>query len=281
MISAPRSAGTTPEAGRRGLLVLAGLALPALLPVMPAMAAEPALDALLARHVSLPADGVARVDYARWKADPSDMASLNAWIEAATARRPSAMPRAEAFAFWANLYNALTLRVVLDRYPVRSIRDIRSTGVPFDPRQFNGPWRTRLVRVEGQRMSLDDIEHETMRPTFRDPRVHYAVNCASIGCPNLRPRAFRAATLEAELDDAARAFVNHPRGVAVLADGRLRVSSIYHWFKEDFGGNDAGVIAHLRRHAAPPLAARLATAGAIADHAYDWALNDASSPSRS
>lgn len=246
-----------------------------------ASAAEPSLDALFGRYLSLPADGVARVDYARWKAAAPDMAALAAWIAAAAARRPSTVPRAEAFAFWANLYNALTLKVVLDHYPVRTIRDIRSTGVPFDLRQFGGPWRTRLVTIEGRRMSLDDIEHETMRPTFRDPRVHYAVNCASIGCPNLRPRAFRAATLEAELDDAARAFVNHPRGVTVLADGRLRVSSIYHWFKEDFGGTDAGVIAHLRRHAAPSLASRLAAATSIADHAYDWALNDAAPDRRS
>lgn len=266
--------------GRRASLALAGaLALPALAPRR-AWAAEPALDALLGRYLVLPADGVARVDYARWKGTAADMAALDAWIAAAAERRPSAMPRAEAFAFWANLYNALTLKVVLDRYPVRSIRDIRSTGVPFDPRQFNGPWRTRLVAVEGRRMSLDDIEHETMRPTFRDPRVHYAVNCASIGCPNLRPRAFRAATLEADLDDAARAFVNHPRGATLRPDGRLVVSSIYHWFKEDFSGTDAGVIAHLRRYAAPPLAARLAGVGAIADHAYDWALNDAASPTR-
>ncbi len=203
------------------------------------------------------------------------MAALEAWIAAAAARRPSAMARAEAFAFWANLYNALTLKVVLDRHPVRSIRDIRSTGVPFDPRQFNGPWRTRLVTIEGRAMSLDDIEHGVMRPTFRDPRVHYAVNCASIGCPNLPARAFRAATLERDLDEAARAFVNHPRGVTALADGRLRVSSIYHWFREDFSGTEAGGVAHLRQHAAPPLAARLAAATAIADHAYDWALNDA------
>jgi hypothetical protein len=185
------------------------------------------------------------------------------------------MARAEAFAYWANLYNALTLKVVLDRYPVRSIRDIRSTGVPLDPKGWTGPWRTRLVTVEGRRMSLDDIEHETMRPTFRDPRVHYAVNCASIGCPNLWPRAWRAATLDRELDDAASAFVKHPRGVTVMPDGRLRISSIYSWFREDFGGSEAGVIAHLRRHAAPALAARLGERTAIAEDAYDWALNDA------
>ncbi len=266
-----------PALRRRALAVLPALALAPRV----AAAQDDALDMLLGRHVSLPADGVARVTYARWKASAADMAALEGWIAAAAAARPAGMARNQAFAFWANLYNALTLKVVLDAYPVRSIKDIRSTGVPFDPRQFSGPWRTRLITIEGRRMSLDDIEHETMRPTFRDPRVHYAVNCASIGCPNIRPRAFRAATLEAELDDAARAYVNHPRGVTVLADGRLRVSSIYRWFREDFGGSDAGVIAHLRSHAAPPLAGRLVAATSIADHAYDWALNDAAPPTGS
>ena len=90
-------------------------------------------------------------------------------------------------------------------------------------------------------MSLDDIEHGTMRATFRDPRVHYAVNCASIGCPNLWPRAWQATTLEAELNAAASAYINHPRGVTVLPDGRLRVFSIYYWFRENFGGNDGGI----------------------------------------
>lgn len=258
---------------RRSLLALAATAA---LTARPA-AADPdaSLDTLLARYVVDHPDGVTRVRYGAWKANAADMRALDAWIAEAAARRPSAMARAEAYAYWANLYNALTVKVILERHPVRSIRDIRSTGVPLDPRQFNGPWRTRLVTIEGRRMSLDDIEHETMRPTFRDPRVHYAVNCASIGCPNLWPRAFRAATLEAALEDGARAFVNHPRGATVRPDGRLVVSSIYHWFKEDFGGTDAGVIAHLRQYAAPPLAERLAGIRSIHDHDYDWALNDA------
>lgn len=121
---------------------LALAALPALL-AAPARADAPALDVLLARYVNAHADGVNRVAYARWKAASADLAALQAWIDGAATRGPAGMPRAEAFAFWANLYNALTLKVVLDRYPVRSIRDIRSTGVPFDPRQFNGPWRTQ------------------------------------------------------------------------------------------------------------------------------------------
>ena len=181
--------------------------------------------------------------------------------------------RARAFATWINLYNAVTLQVVLERYPIASIRDIRSEGTGLDPRALIGPWRTKRVTVEGRRLSLDDIENTILRPTFHDSRVHYAINCASIGCPNLMPRAWRAETLEADLDAAARAYVNHPRGVSVNANGSLRASSIYRWFRADFGGSDANVIAHLRRYGSPELAQGLAGATRIAGHGYDWALN--------
>lgn len=257
---------------------LPGLAAAALLVREGRAAAPEALDALLSRYLVLPEDGVSRVRYAAWKASAADMAALEEWIAAAAAQRPSAMSRAEAYAYWANLYNALTLKVVLERYPVRSIRDIRSTGVPLDPKGWFGPWRTRLVTVEGRRMSLDDIEHETMRPTFQDPRVHYAVNCASIGCPNLWPRAWRAENLEAALDEAAAAFVNHPRGAMFRPDQGLRVSSIYTWFRVDFGATEAGVIRHLRQYARGDLARGLARTTRIAEDAYDWALNDAATP---
>jgi hypothetical protein len=112
-----------------------------------------------------------------------------------------------------------------------------------------------------------------MRPTFKDPRVHYAVNCASIGCPNLAPRAWRAETLDKYLDMAARAFINHPRGVLVRPDGTLQVSSIYKWYKEDFGGTNAGVIDHLRRYAGPELSAKLTAGVRGFDDEYDWTLN--------
>ncbi|WP_158639207.1 DUF547 domain-containing protein [Elioraea rosea] len=257
---------------RREALAVLACALAA--PRAAAAAAAVSLEALLARYVVPHEDGIARVRYAAWAASAEDRAALSAWIEAEAARAPSRMPREEAFAYWANLYNALTLKEVLDHFPVRSIRDIASRGVPFDPKGWFGPWRTRLVTVEGRRLSLDDIEHGIMRPTFGDPRVHYAVNCAALGCPNLRPAPWRTASLERDLDEAASAFVNHRRGVTVRPDGGLRVSSIYVWFAEDFGGRDA-VPAHLRRHAAPPLAARLGPDARIAEDAYDWSLNAA------
>jgi len=232
-------------------------------------------DDLLARYLVESRDGIVLVDYARWKASAADRSSLASFLTALAARRPSTMSRNERFAFWANLYNATTLKIVIDNYPVRSIRDIKSDTGLFDLKGYIGPWRTKIATIETQPVSLDDIEHGIMRPTFRDPRVHYSVNCASIGCPNLPVRAWRAETLDKDLDKAARTFINHPRGAWVGADGRLRVSSIYKWFKEDFGGTDAGVLAHLRKYAGPDLLARLPARAQSFDDDYDWSLNRA------
>ncbi|MGI9411758.1 MAG: DUF547 domain-containing protein, partial [Hyphomicrobiaceae bacterium] len=129
--------------------------------------------------------------------------------------------------------------------------------------------------VAGQDLSLDDIEHGILRPIFRDPRVHYAVNCASIGCPNLRLAAFTGANLEKELDAGARDYINSPRGL-VFRGGKTTASSIYKWFQEDFGGNQAGVLAHVKKYANNKVKAKLAKTRQIDDFAYDWGLNDVS-----
>ena len=177
--------------------------------------------------------------------------------------------RQEQLAYWINFYNALTVKVVLDHYPVESIMDI---GI--SPGLFTvGPWGKKLVEVEGEMLSLDDIEHRILRPIWRDPRVHYAVNCASYGCPDLSAQAFTADSAEEMLEVAARGYINSDRGV-LIEDGDLYVSNIYQWFKDDFGGTDAGIIAHLREFAEPGLAARLAAKERIRDGFYDWALND-------
>jgi len=244
-----------------------------------ARAAADAYGELLARYLVAASDGINRVDYAAWQAAPADRQTLTAFIQAEGRRDPSQMPPAERFVYWTNLYNALTLAVVLDAYPVRSIRDIKSKGRLLDPKSLFGPWRTKLVTVAGRRMSLDDIEHGALRAEFGDPRVHYAVNCASLGCPNLLVRPWQAATLDADLEAAARAYVNHPRGVTVVGAGRLKVSSLYKWYDEDFGGSDAGIVTHFRRYAAPPLADELDGPVRIVDDGYDWSLNDASRPS--
>lgn len=224
-----------------------------------------AFDALLARRARNSRDGIVRVDYAGWKASAADRAALTAYIAALSRLSPLSLTRPEQFAFWANLYNAVTLDVVLDAYPVRSIRDIRSGLLP-------GPWRRRLVTIGGVELSLDDIEHNILRKGWVEPRVHYAVNCASIGCPNLPLRAFRGATLGPALDAAARAYVNTPRAVRFDGD-ELVVSSIYKWYAADFGGSDARIIAHLARHADEPLRSRLQAATRIGRDTYDWSLN--------
>jgi len=224
--------------------------------------------ALLERHRRMGADRIARFDYAGVR--PAERAALGAYIDALAAEDPRRLSRDVQFAYWVNLYNALTVRVVLDRYPVASILDIRLTSGLF----VYGPWRAKLVEVAGVALSLDDIEHRILRPIWRDPRIHYVVNCASLGCPDLPAAPLEADGLDAALDAAARAYVAHPRGLA-FEEPHAIVSKIYLWFREDFGADAAGVIAHLARHADAPTQARLAAVRGIADYRYDWALNDA------
>lgn len=225
-----------------------------------------AFDALLSRRARNSRDGVVRVDYAGWQGSAADRAALGRYIEALSTLDPLSLTRPEQFAYWANLYNALTIRVVLDAWPVRSIRDIRSSLL------VAGPWKKTVARVGGVDLSLDDIEHEILRKGWSDPRVHYAVNCASFSCPNLPLRAWRGAGLGPGLDAAARSYVNHPRGVT-FNGGALTVSSIYKWYAADFGSTDARVIAHLTQYAASPLEARLRQTTRIAGDDYNWAIN--------
>lgn len=227
----------------------------------------------LASYVAPDATGLNRVAYGRVTA--TDRADLRAYL-AAMARVPvSMLNRREQLAYWVNLYNALTVEVVLEHYPVDSIRDIDISPGLFS----NGPWGARLIEVEGEPLSLDDIEHRILRPIWRDPRIHYAVNCASVGCPNLQAQPFLAAGLDRMLDEAAIAYVNSRRGMRLAADG-LYVSSIYVWFAEDFGHGERDVIRHLMAYAAPELAMRLQALDGITGHDYDWTLNDAARAGR-
>jgi Protein of unknown function, DUF547 len=225
-----------------------------------------AWDDLLEAYVVRGEDGLDRVDYARWKRDAH--LALKRYITRLSAVPVAKLDRAEQFAFWANLYNAKTIDIVLDHYPVASIKAIKLGGL-FS----SGPWGKPVVAIGGQDLSLDNIEHDILRAYFKDARVHYAVNCASIGCPNLGREALTGAKLDSQLDLAARAYVNGPRGVRI-AVGRLTVSKIYSWFQQDFGSSDAGVLAHLRGYAEGPTAEVLGAADGIAAYEYDWRLND-------
>jgi len=211
-------------------------------------------------------DGINRVAYGR--VDAARRALLDAYIAMLEANPVSRLSRLEQLAYWINLYNAVTTRVVLQHYPVRSIRDI--DGGLFG----TGPWDVKLVTVEGERLSLNDIEHGILRPIWHDPRIHYALNCASNSCPKLQPIAFTAGNVERLLDEAACDYVNDPRGVRIVG-GRLIVSSIYAWYREDFGPGETAVLDHLRHYAKPQLAAELARFRKPDEDTYDWRLIDA------
>ncbi len=230
-------------------------------------------DVFLGRNLVTHRDGVNRIAYAKVSED--DRQRLRSYLGKLAAVRISDYSREEQRAFWINMYNALTVDVVLEHYPVETIRAIR-----ISPGFFSiGPWGKKLISVEGEKLSLDDIEHRILRPIWKDPRIHYAVNCASLGCPKLMPRAFTAANTEALLEQGARDFINSYHGARFEADGRLTASSIYDWFQEDFGGSEAGVIAHLRLYARPELESKLERISDVYDFDYDWSLNDAAAES--
>lgn len=201
---------------------------------------------------------------------PSDASALAADVGRLAGISISGFSRAEQRAYWINLYNALTVATVLAHRPVSSI-----TKISISPGIFtSGPWDAKLVVVEGTKLSLNDIEHRILRPIWRDPRTHYTVNCASLGCPNLAVVPYSAGSMEAMLEAGARDYVNAARGARVVG-GRLVCSRIYDWYQSDFGGSEAGVMAHLRRYAGPGLAKALEGVTGVDRYEYDWALNEA------
>lgn len=225
-----------------------------------------AWDTMLKAHVK-PDGHLNRVDYAAWKR--SDGNRLLDQINRLEQVEVGKLSRPEQFAYWVNLYNAVTVALILKHYPVESIRDI-----DISPGFFaDGPWGAKLVTVGGVELSLDNIEHDILRENWDDPRVHYAVNCASVGCPNLKREAYTGARLDAQLNAAARDYIASPRGVRFEGSG-VSVSRIYDWYEEDFGGTEAGVLEHLRDYAGQTLAKRLSGLSAIDDYEYDWSLND-------
>jgi Protein of unknown function, DUF547 len=211
--------------------------------------------------------GINKVRYA--SVAPDDRKELDTYLRNLQQVVVTRLDRHGQKAYWINLYNALTVKVVLDHFPVESIRDINISPGIFS----RGPWGAKLLTIQGQAVSLDDIEHRILRPLWKDSRVHYALNCASLGCPNLQPEAFTPENTESLLEKGAREYVNHPRGVRV-AGGRLYLSSIYDWFQADFGGSVENVILHLRKYAEPGLWRGLTdfNKGSI-KYGYDWRIN--------
>jgi len=154
--------------------------------------------------------GVNRFNYEA--VEKADRKLLDSYLDSLQAIDPRTLSKDEQLAYWVNFYNALTAQTVLEEYPVDSIRSIRFLTSPF------GPWDKNLAKVKGKSLSLNDIEHGILRPIWQDPRIHFAVNCASIGCPNLLDEAFTAANADELMNDAADDFINHLRGVEIKGD---------------------------------------------------------------
>ncbi|MCY4588335.1 MAG: DUF547 domain-containing protein [Bryobacterales bacterium] len=226
---------------------------------------------LLDRYLRVHSSGINRFDYAALKASAKDITGLADYLAHLQGLDPREYSRAEQKAYWINFYNALTVQVVLEAYPVDSIRDISDSFL--GGLMFSGPWEDVVAHVAGLDLTLDDIEHGILRPIYRDNRIHYAVNCASLGCPNLLPTAFTAANTETLLDTGSREYVNHPRGVDFVDDDFIVISSIYDWFVEDFDGSEEGAIKHLIQYADKELAERLRNFEGSVDYDYDWGLN--------
>lgn len=207
------------------------------------------------------------VDYAGLKQYPG---ALNNYLDALAAvpeKDFEGWRRHQQMAFLINLYNAATLKLVIDHYPIRSIKNIG--GI------LKGPWKQKVVRLFGETVSLDYVEHGLVRPNYGEPRIHFAVNCASIGCPALRPEAFQASKLDTQLDEQARGFLRDPSKNRLDADkGVLHLSPIFDWFEEDFTGKSGSVAKFVTPYFPKAQQATIAKGGLRIRHTdYDWGLN--------
>ncbi len=265
--------------------VLAGLAgfclvcLPAAVQAQAAGAldhAYAAWDALLRKHVRwLPDNKQSRVDYKGFLADRVALKKVLAEWSGVTGAAFGAFSREQQMAFLINAYNGFTVELILSKYPdLKSIKDLGSI--------VQSAWKKKFFRLLDEERYLDWVEHEQLRPKYADPRIHAAVNCASIGCPALRPEAFTAAKLEAQLDDGMTRFMAD-RTRNRYANGRAEVSMIFKWFKEDFEKGHKGIKKMddlLARYAeqladGPADRDKLKAGGITISHLdYDWSLND-------
>lgn len=230
-----------------------------------------AWDAILRKNVVLLEAG--RASQVRYAGFAADRAALKAYLDSLS-KVPEAefngWPKPERMAFLINAYNAFTVEKVLTRYPnLKSIRDFGTV--------FGNPWKDRFFTLLGQGSTLDRIEHEMLRKpgAYNEVRVHYALNCASIGCPMLREEAYTADKLDRQLEEQAVRFLSD-RSRNRFASGRLEVSKIFDWFKEDFGVREQYFARYANLLADGPDAQKtVGEAGApLAFLEYDWSLND-------
>ena len=236
-----------------------------------------AWDALVKKHVLLVAGGNAsQVRYAEFAKDRAALSGYLAALSGVAEGEFKGWSKAQQMAFLINAYNAFTVELILANYPVKSIKDIGSD-------LFSNRWKKKFFKLLGQDSYLDQVEHEMLRKpgAYNEPRVHFAVNCASIGCPMLREEAFAAERLEAQLEEQTRRFLSD-RSRNRFANGRLEVSEIFKWFKEDWTSGYRGIQSREQFFATyaklfsddPAQQQLIAESKAPISHLdYDWTLN--------
>ena len=203
------------------------------------------------------------VDYSGFKAEED---RLDQYLKVLEDTDPEKLSRNEQYAYYINAYNAWTIKLILSGYPeITSIKELGNF--------FKSPWEKEFVRIDGRLTTLDDIEHNILRPRFKDPRVHFAINCSAISCPPLRPEPYRGQTLDQQLEDSTRSFVNDENSYR-LDGNNLFVSRIFKWFSEDFSD---GVLGFYLKYAEGNLKEKLAAQRGTLKVKYlnhDWSLND-------
>lgn len=218
-----------------------------------------------------------RFDYAGLREDRGPLDAYITDLRVVSPAQLASWTREQRYAFWINAYNAHVIQLVMDNYPLDSIKDL---GGLFSP-----VWKKRYIQLErlhpegkDRALSLNDVEHEILRPRFRDARVHAAINCASIGCPPLRNEAFVADRLDAQLDDQVRKWLADPaRNQYDRGSRTLRVSEIFDWFEEDFERDAGSVAKWIARYAPEAEVEWLRAQGKLRIQYldYSWKLNEA------
>ena len=205
-----------------------------------------------------------KVDYAGFKSEES---RLDRYLEVLENTDSNQLLESEKFAFYINAYNAWTIKLILSAYPgLDSIKDLGSL--------LKSPWQKKFVRIDGQVTTLDDIEHNILRPRFKDPRVHFAINCSAASCPPLKPEPYLGIALDHQLDESTRSFVNDPDNYRLEGD-TLYVSRIFKWFSEDFNDDALGFyLTYAEGNLKMRLVEKKDTIQVKYLH-YDWSLNDA------
>lgn len=205
-----------------------------------------------------------RVDYRGFQAEEKE---LNAYLDLLNQHPPdtASWSEAEQLAYWINAYNAFTVKLIADHYPLESIQDLHPTlYIPF----FRTVWHKELFEINGTPISLDHIEHGILRRQFNEPRIHFAINCASKSCPPLLNQAYRADELDAQLDRAAWAFIGNPKFNQIEAQ-HLRLSAIFKWFTADFTKKGT-LTSYLRAYSKVDISPE----ASIDYLPYDWSLNE-------